>query len=317
MPRCSPLSRSFLPGQDLRSGGIWQLSGSTDRHDQPIRSVHAFRGTPRDIDDLRLLADIIGVNSADTALRITADFYPDEPSPPDRSLCYMSFSIDLLPRRAVSRIWPACRQRDHVSIRAAYPLAGWLVCGSIGLVTVIYLVQHGDKVRLPGDPGLTELGRDQAAATARWLEGEGLQALFSSPLRRAQETAAAIAAATGLPVQLDDRLRERLNWDGAQTFDAFAANWDRSARDRDFTPGNGESSRSAGDRMRAFVTGLCGRSGPVAAVSHGGATTDLLRTLLGDEALPLGLLAGGIRPCAVTTLDDLRVVAIASTEHLR
>lgn len=33
----------------------------------------------RDIDDLRLLADIIGVNSADAALRITADFYPDEP----------------------------------------------------------------------------------------------------------------------------------------------------------------------------------------------------------------------------------------------
>jgi len=30
-----------------RSGGIWQLSGSTDRQDQPIRSVHAFRGTPR------------------------------------------------------------------------------------------------------------------------------------------------------------------------------------------------------------------------------------------------------------------------------
>jgi len=35
------------------------------------------------------------------------------------------------------------------------------------VVTVIYLVQHGDKVRVPGDPGLTELGKDQAAATAR------------------------------------------------------------------------------------------------------------------------------------------------------
>src|SRR3974377_1132102 len=47
MPRCSALSRSFLPGQDLRSGGTWQLSGSTDRQDQPNRSVHAFRGTPK------------------------------------------------------------------------------------------------------------------------------------------------------------------------------------------------------------------------------------------------------------------------------
>ena len=44
--RCSSLSRSSLPGQALRSGATWQLSGSTDRQDQPIRSVHAFRGTP-------------------------------------------------------------------------------------------------------------------------------------------------------------------------------------------------------------------------------------------------------------------------------
>jgi broad specificity phosphatase PhoE len=190
------------------------------------------------------------------------------------------------------------------------------VCGSIGVVTLIYLVQHGDRERLAGDPGLTELGSDQARATARWLQGAGLQALFSSPLRRARETAAAIAAATGLPVQLDSRLRERWNWDGTQSFEAFLADWAHSARDRDFTPGNGESSRSAGERMRAFVAGLSGGPGPVAAVSHGGATTDLLRTLLGDEALPPRLLAEGIPPCAVTTLDGLHVVSIASTRHL-
>lgn len=138
----------------------------------------------------------------------------------------------------------------------------------------------------------------------------------AAPLRRARETAAAIAAATGLSVQLESRLRERWNWDGTQPFDSFLADWDRSAQDRDFTPGNGESSRSAGERMRAFVAGLSGTPGPVAAVSHGGVTTDLLRTLLGDEALPPRLLAEGIPPCAVTTLDGLHVVAIASTSHL-
>jgi broad specificity phosphatase PhoE len=195
-------------------------------------------------------------------------------------------------------------------------LAGRPVCGSIGLVTLIYLVQHGDKQRLAGDPGLTERGRDQARGTARWLQGAGLHALFSSPLRRARETAAAIAAATGLPVQLESRLRERANWDGTQTFDSFLADWDRSTQDRDFTLSNGETSQSAGQRMRAFVAGLSGTPGPVAAVSHGGVTTDLLRTLLGDEALPPRLLAEGIPPCAVTTLDDLHVVAIASTRHL-
>jgi hypothetical protein len=36
----------------------------------------------RDIDDLRLLAGIIGVESADEALRICEAFYPDEAVPP-------------------------------------------------------------------------------------------------------------------------------------------------------------------------------------------------------------------------------------------
>ncbi len=184
-------------------------------------------------------------------------------------------------------------------------------------VTLIYLVQHGDKEPVAGDPGLTELGRGQAAVTARWLQGKGLRALYSSPLRRTQDTAAAIAATIDLAVQVDSRLRERLNWDGSQTFDAFLADWDRSARDRDFVLSNGESSRTAGERMRAFLGGLVGRPGPVAAVSHGGATADLLRTLLGDDALPPRLLNEGIPACAITTLDDLDVVAIASTAHLK
>jgi hypothetical protein len=41
--------------------------------------MKALAARTRDIDDLRLLADIIGVESADQALRICAEFYPDEP----------------------------------------------------------------------------------------------------------------------------------------------------------------------------------------------------------------------------------------------
>ena len=44
-----------------------------------VFAMKARAARTRDIDDLRLLADIIGVNSADAALRICADFYPDEP----------------------------------------------------------------------------------------------------------------------------------------------------------------------------------------------------------------------------------------------
>jgi hypothetical protein len=57
--------------------------------------------------------------------------------------------------------------------------------------------------------------------------------------------------------------------------------------------------------------------GPVAAVTHGGVTIELLRNLLSDDALPPGLLATGIPPCAITTLDNLNPVMIASTSHLR
>ena len=51
-------------------------------------------------------------------------------------------------------------------------------------------------------------------------------------------------------------------------------------------------------------------------ITHGRITTDLLRNLLDDDALPPQLLAAGIPPCAITTIDDLTVVMIASTEHL-
>lgn len=189
----------------------------------------------------------------------------------------------------------------------------------IYLVTTIYLVQHGDKERSPGDPGLTELGRRQAAITARWLRETELRALYSSPLRRARETAEPVGAATGLAVRVDSRLRERLNWDGTQAFDAFLAEWDRSTRDRDLVLGNGESSRSAGGRLRLFLVDLvdlAGDGGPVAVVSHGGVTVDLLRNLLGDDELPARLMTDGIPPCAITTLDDLHVVSIAATGHL-
>ncbi|HUZ24521.1 MAG TPA: hypothetical protein VMV07_12245 [Streptosporangiaceae bacterium] len=40
--------------------------------------MKALAARTRDVDDLRRLAEIIGVESADAALQICADFYPDE-----------------------------------------------------------------------------------------------------------------------------------------------------------------------------------------------------------------------------------------------
>jgi broad specificity phosphatase PhoE len=183
-------------------------------------------------------------------------------------------------------------------------------------MTILYLVQHAEKEQVLGDPGLTEVGRLQAAGVAEWLRRRDLRGLYTSPLRRARETADAIGGATGLTAVVDERLRERLNWDGTRPFEDFLADWDRSAQDRDFVPPNGESARSAAARMQSFLLSLSDQPGPVAAVTHGGATVELLRTLLGDDQLAQGLLHHGIPSAAITTLDDLDVVAIASVQHL-
>jgi hypothetical protein len=111
--------------------------------------------------------------------------------------------------------------------------------GKMTGVTVVYLVQHGEKEPGPGDPGLTELGRMQVTRTGRWLGGLGVGALWTSPMRRARETAGCIASVTGLTVQADARLRERLNWDGSIPWEAFADLRARTADDRDLVPGAG------------------------------------------------------------------------------
>jgi broad specificity phosphatase PhoE len=184
-------------------------------------------------------------------------------------------------------------------------------------MTVVYLVQHGEKEPVPGDPGLTDAGREQAARTARWLRGFGLSAVYSSPLARARETAEQIASASGLAVRRDVRLRERVNWDGRESFDEFVAQWARSLVERDFVPDGGDSSRQAGDRLRAFLLDVSAEPGSVAAVTHGGVTADLLRTLLGDAGVSRALLYEGVPACALTTIHNLEVIEIASVVHLR
>jgi broad specificity phosphatase PhoE len=184
------------------------------------------------------------------------------------------------------------------------------------IVALVYLVQHAEKETLPGDPGLTASGLEQAVRVARWLHGRDVRSLFSSPQRRAWQTAEIIASALGLTVTPDPRLRERMNWEGTGILEDFLVNWQRSVLDRDFVPPGGESSRQVGERMRGFLLGQSAEQGSVAAVTHGGATTDLLRTLVGDDQLPPGLLSEGLSPCATTTLNGLAVAKIASVAHL-
>jgi hypothetical protein len=56
-----------------------RVTAASPRH---IFAMKALAARTRDIDDLRLLADMIGVDSAETAMQICAEFFPDEDLPP-------------------------------------------------------------------------------------------------------------------------------------------------------------------------------------------------------------------------------------------
>ncbi|GHE11369.1 histidine phosphatase family protein [Streptomyces alanosinicus] len=183
-------------------------------------------------------------------------------------------------------------------------------------MTVFYVVQHAEKERQLGDPGLTALGTQQAVRTADWLRDVGLKAVVSSPMRRTRETAEFIAAAAELPVREDARLRERMNWDDDQSLEDFLTEWDATVQDRDFIPRSGDSSHQAGARFLSCLRDLTREPGPIAVVTHGGVTVDLLRTLIGDDALTASLLNEGVPACAITTLYGTSVVDIASHAHL-
>ena len=88
-------------------------------------------------------------------------------------------------------------------------------------VREVWLIRHADAyVGLESlnegvlDPPLSALGLEQAARLARRLSDVPLGAVWSSRLRRAAETADAVARPHGLEVRHDERLREvRTDWD--------------------------------------------------------------------------------------------------------
>jgi probable phosphoglycerate mutase len=84
-------------------------------------------------------------------------------------------------------------------------------------VLTLLLCRHGQSEwnaqrRIQGQAlqagGLTEQGRREALQLASRLQTAGVNALYTSDLLRARQTAEAVGAAVGLPVQPDPRWRE-------------------------------------------------------------------------------------------------------------
>ncbi|WP_233151704.1 histidine phosphatase family protein [Pelomonas sp. KK5] len=158
--------------------------------------------------------------------------------------------------------------------------------------TRILAIRHGETdwnrgSRIQGhiDIPLNEMGRLQARRLAEALAGETLDVIYSSDLGRARETAAAVAAVTGAPLQLEPALRERAfgAFEGL-SFDEIAERWPEDSerwrkRDLSFAPPGGESIPLFYERCVPAVLRLAqahpGRS--IAVVAHGGVLDCLYR----------------------------------------
>ncbi|HJQ49178.1 MAG TPA: histidine phosphatase family protein [Gaiellaceae bacterium] len=153
-------------------------------------------------------------------------------------------------------------------------------------MTRLLLVRHGETDwnadgRLQGqtDRPLSDFGRSQARQLAGELAEEKLEAIYSSDLARARETAEIVGERIGLPVSLDPDLREKDwgTWEGL------------TAVERDRVEFVGESTEAHQERiLRALrrISELHPEGGNVLVVTHGGSMRRVQTAAMG-MALPV------------------------------
>ena len=173
------------------------------------------------------------------------------------------------------------------------------------------------------DIPLSDEGRAQAHATAQALSAAPLEAIVSSDLSRAFETASAIAGRHALEVVPDARLREFAfgEWEGL-TWDEIVARFP-VARDmafssvREYRPTGGERFDAVRERVGAVLEAYRQRAGTVAFVTHAGALHALLDILVGHED---DLSAVRLTPASITriAMDSRRprLMGLDDVRHL-
>lgn len=164
------------------------------------------------------------------------------------------------------------------------------------VATSLLLLRHGEtplsaerRFSGLGDAELTANGLAQAAAAARRLSREPYQidAVVCSPLKRARQTAEAVARSTGLDVDVDEDLRETDfgAWEG-HTFTEIQRRWPAELEswlaDPEAAPPGGESFAAVADRVRRAEERLVERyeGRTVVVVSHVTPIKTLLRLAL-------------------------------------
>jgi len=163
--------------------------------------------------------------------------------------------------------------------------------------TEVVLVRHGaSEAAVVGskfplvdghsDPALSEAGKAQAEMVATGLGGDEFSGLFVTSLRRTQETAAPLAAATGLEPRVVGELREVYlgDFEGGE-YRIRAGRGDPIikqvfAEERWDAIPNGESWEDFGARVRAGIEAIAAAVGPntsALAVVHGAVIGELCR----------------------------------------
>ena len=150
-------------------------------------------------------------------------------------------------------------------------------------MTTILIARHGQsdwnqERRWQGhaDRPLTDRGREQAQALADRLSHIELDAVYSSDLQRARDTAAVVAESQGLELRQLPDLREVDvgSWSGLTRAEAEERFPEGFARWRDGYPGwkDGETYEAMTDRVLRAVGKIAAEheSGRVLVVSHGG-----------------------------------------------
>jgi broad specificity phosphatase PhoE len=140
------------------------------------------------------------------------------------------------------------------------------------------------------DISLDDFGREQADGAARRLASLQPELLVSSDLRRARDTMAALAALTGLKIELDARLRETFagDWQGltgteiATRHPEDYKSW--RAGDPLLRVGGGETRQEVAERVAAAVRDVAARlsdDGLAVLTTHGGAARLGIAALIG------------------------------------